>query len=89
LFFLKALRIQQQNLLHKIEQEQILISKLPVLSMQIVELAKARGRITIGEINTLLVEANRATIKKHLAILVAQQHLQQYGSGKGTSYGLA
>jgi Fic family protein len=89
LFFLKALRMQQQNLLHKIEQEQILISKLPVLSMQIVELAKARGRITIGEINTLLVEANRATIKKHLAILVAQQHLQQYGSGKGTSYGLA
>jgi Fic family protein len=88
LFFLQALRQQQQNLLYKIEQEQILMAKLPALSLQILALAKQRGRITIGEVNQLLPEANRSTIKKHLASLVAQQYLQQYGAGKGTSYSL-
>ncbi|WP_197428741.1 hypothetical protein [Phnomibacter ginsenosidimutans] len=74
--------------MNKIEQEQMLMAKLPALSLQILELAKNRGRITIGEINNLLPEANRSTIKKHLAALVAQQYLHSYGVGKGTSYGL-
>jgi Fic family protein len=88
LFFLNALRKQQLNLQQKIDQEQLLLAMLPKLSLQILELAKSRGRISIGEINTLLADANRATIKKHLAALVQQQRLQRHGTGKSTTYSL-
>jgi hypothetical protein len=49
LFFLKALRHQKQRLESKLEKEKILMGRLPELSMQLLELAKSRGRITVKE----------------------------------------
>ncbi|MEW8061991.1 MAG: DUF977 family protein, partial [Candidatus Thiodiazotropha sp.] len=50
------------------------------------ELAKAHGRLTIGQI-VEITGANRNTVKKHLQSLVATGHLSQHGTGKGTWYG--
>jgi Fic family protein len=85
LFFLKALKQQKQQLEVKIEREKLLMSKLPELSLKILELAKSRGRITISEIVTL-TGANRNTVKKHLQSLVDVNHLTKHGVSKGAWY---
>ena len=85
-YFLRALQQQKRRLEKKIERERIVMSTLPELSLQIIEAIKERGRITIGEIVTL-TGANRNTVKKHLAALVAANHITQHGTGKGTWYG--
>jgi Fic family protein len=87
LFFLKALQTQKDRLALKIEREHILLAQLPELSQKIIELTKARGRITIGEIYTL-TNANRNTIKKHLENLVTTRRLVKNGIGKGSWYGV-
>ncbi len=86
-FFLKALREQKQRLTVKLEQEYLLLGKLPELSLRILGMVKSRGQATISDITTL-TEANRNTVKKHLEKLVATGQLQQHGSGKGTFYTL-
>ncbi len=87
LFFLKAMQQQKNRLQIKIDREKLLLGQLPELSLQILELAKSRGRIKIGEIVTLTT-ANRNTVKKHLESLVEAKHLQQYGAGRGAWYSL-
>lgn len=87
LYFLRALQQQKRRLEKKIERERIVLGSLPELSLQIIDTVKERGRITIGEIVNL-TGANRNTVKKHLAALVDAKHLTQYGTGKGTWYGL-
>lgn len=84
-FFLKALQHQKKRLEVKLEKEKLLMATLPELSVQILELIKGRGRITISEIVTL-TNANRNTVKKHLENLVENNYLQQNGTGKGTWY---
>lgn len=84
-FFLRALQKQKQRLQTKIEREQILVAKLPELSVRILELATEHGRLTVSQI-VELTEANRNTVKKHLQALVANRHLSQQGKGKGTWY---
>ena len=86
LYFLRALQRQKQRLEKKIERERIVIDKLPDLSVQILELAKAHGRLTISGIVDL-TGANCNTVKKHLQALVSANHLVQHGVGKGTWYG--
>jgi Fic family protein len=61
-FFLKALQQQKDRLQIKVDREKLLLDQLPELSLQILELAKSRGRITISEI-VKLTEANRKTVK--------------------------
>lgn len=85
IYFLKALQQQKDKLEKKIEREKILSQQLPELSLQILELVKSRGRITINEVVTL-TGANRNTIKKHLENLSQTRHLQKNGIGKGTWY---
>ncbi len=87
LFFLKALLQQKQRLEVKLEREKLLMGQLPELSIQILELAKSRGRLTVREIVTI-TNANRNTIKKHLESLVENNYLQQSGTGKGTWYSI-
>jgi len=87
LFFLRAMRRQKHRLEVKLEKEKLLLGQLPELSLQILELIKSRGRITNSEIVTI-TKANRNTVKKHLEALVAAQHLQKNGIGKGTWYSL-
>ena len=71
----------------KLEKEKLLMTQLPQLSLQILELIKSRGRITISEVVTL-TESNRNTVKKHLEALVEKNYLQQSGVGKGTWYAI-
>jgi Fic family protein len=85
LFFLKALKEQKKKLEKKIEREKLLLAKLPDLSQQILELVKSRGKITIGETVTI-TGANRNTIKKHLEMLVTDNHIQKQGTTKGAWY---
>ena len=70
----------------KIERERIMVDTLPELSIQILELAKDQGKITISQI-VKTTGANRNTIKKHLQSLVSGNKLAQHGTGKGTWYG--
>ncbi|MES9922755.1 MAG: DUF977 family protein [Candidatus Thiodiazotropha endolucinida] len=86
MYFLRALQKQKARLETKIAREKILVDKLPELSVQILELTKAHGRLTIGQI-VEIIGANRNTVKKHLQALVAAGHLSQHGIGKGTWYG--
>ncbi|MDP6688931.1 MAG: DUF977 family protein [Alphaproteobacteria bacterium] len=85
-YFLGALRQQKDRLNTKLEREHIMASLLPDLSVKILEIVKAHGRITIRQLVTL-TGANRNTIKKHLQSLVSANHLAQHGTGKGTWYG--
>jgi len=84
-YFLRALQKQKKQLEKKIERERIVVDTLPDLSVQILEFAKDRDKITIGQI-VKLTQANRNTIKKHLQSLVLANHLVQSGTGKGTWY---
>jgi len=86
IWFLRALREQKRRLESKIERERILVRALPGLSLRILDVVVERGRATIGEI-VQLTGANRNTVKKHLASLVAANHLARHGTGKGTWYG--
>jgi len=86
LYFLRALKKQKQRLETKIEREQILVARLPELSVNILERATDHGRLTVSQI-VELTGANRNTVKKHLQALVANRHLAQHGKGKGTWYG--
>jgi Fic family protein len=85
-YFLASLQRQKARLETKIAREHLLIVNLPELSVQILELAKGHGRITVSQITGMLA-ANRNTVKKHLQALVAANHLTQHGAGKGTWYG--
>ncbi len=87
LFFLRVLQKQKQRLEAKLDQESLLIGPLPELSVQILELARSRGRITMKEI-VVATKANRNTVKKHLESLVEKNYLQLGGVGRGAWYTL-
>jgi Fic family protein len=84
-FFLQALRKQKQRLEIKLEQEKLVMTKLPELSQQILEIVKSRGRATVQDMVSI-TNANRNTIKKHVQLLVASQHIKRQGVGKGSWY---
>jgi Fic family protein len=83
-FFLRALKIQKDNLAKKIEREHSRL-KLPAVSVQIIEIVTEHGQATISDIQSI-TNANRNTIKLRLRELVADNHLVQQGKGKGTRY---
>ncbi len=85
-YFLKALQMQTQKLEIKLEREHLLLTQLPALSQKIIGLVSSRGKITIGELNNLLVDDSRPTIKKHVEKLVKMNQLTKHGNGKGTWY---
>lgn len=88
LYFLRALRKQKERLQKKIERERLMADSLPPLSLEILELAKEHGSLTVSTIVDL-TDANRNTVKKYLQALVAANHLTQHGIGKGTWYARA
>lgn len=85
-YFLRALQQQKRRLEKKIDRERLIMAALPELSLQILNAAKERGRISNADV-VALTGANRNTVKKHLAALVDANHLTQHGTGKGTWYG--
>ncbi len=86
-FFLKSLHQQKARLEKKIEQERLLLGDLPELSVQILELCRHRGRVTVAEA-VKVTGANRNTIKDHFKALVRASHLVRHGAGRGTWYSL-
>ena len=82
-YFLQSLQKQKARLEVKISREHLLAARLPGLSLQILDLAKAHGRVTNAQVADM-TGANRNTVKKHLQALVSASHLVKHGSGKGT-----
>ncbi len=88
LFFLRSLAEQVRRLEKKVEREKLVLASLPELSLQVVELAREHGRVTIGDA-IKLTGASRNTLKGHFRSLVEQGHLNQQGRGRGVWYELA
>lgn len=86
-YFLNALKQQKDRLEKKIERERILIGDLPELSVQILELGRERGRVTVAEVSKL-TNVSRNTVKDHVAALTKKGHLVRHGAGRGTWYTL-
>ncbi|MEP0962646.1 MAG: Fic family protein [Roseobacter sp.] len=84
-FFLHALQQQKTRLEIKMNREKLLMTQLPPLSVEIVDLVKKHGQLKIAQI-VELTGANRNTVKKHLGDLVANNRLMKQGVGKGTTY---
>ena len=88
LFFLRALQTQVKRLIKKIEYEKTILSDLPSLSVQILERAKQKGRVTMGDmIQTTGVSRN--TLKEHFRMLTKKRHLSKHGRGRGVWYSLS
>jgi Fic family protein len=87
LFFLDALQRQKARLEKKLEQERLLLGRLPELSVQLLELCRERGRIKVADAVSL-TGASRNTIKDHLSRLTKAGHLIRHGAGRGTWYAL-
>jgi Fic family protein len=86
-FFLHALQQQKAHLEKKITRERLVLGDLPELSVQLLELTRERGRITVAE-SARVTGANRNTIKDHLSALTQAGHLTLHGKGRGSWYGL-
>ena len=85
-FFLKSMQKQKVTLEAKMTDE-LAATKLPRLSLQIIELIKSRGATSIGEA-VAATGANRNTVKLHLKNLVADRHLEKEGVGRGVRYSI-
>jgi len=86
-FFLRALQQQKRRLEKKIERERIILGDLPELSVQILELARERGRVSVAEV-VKVTGISRNTVKVHLRALADQGHLTRHGAGRGAWYAL-
>ena len=84
-FFLRALAEQVRRLNAKVEREKLVLAPLPDLSLQIVELAREHGRVTMADV-IRLTGASRNTLKQHFRALVAQGHITRHGGGRGSLY---
>lgn len=87
-FFLRSLEQQKARLEKKIKHERLILSDLPELSVQILELCRERGRVTVADA-AKVTGANRNTIKDHLKALTKANHLERHGAGRGSWYSLA
>jgi predicted HTH transcriptional regulator len=61
------------------------LAVLPELSARRLAIAREHGRVTVAMAESQ-TQANRSTIKLHLAKLVKAGHLVQQGIGRGTWY---
>lgn len=86
-YFIGALRSQKRVLGEKIKRERILLDTLPSLSLEILDIARTQGRVTVAEAATL-TETSRNTVKDHLKALSESGHLARHGAGRGTWYAL-
>jgi Fic family protein len=85
--FLRTLQKQKERLEQKIERESVSVNRMPDILQQLLELVKAKGRITISEA-AMLTRANPAKVRKHLDALVAAHQLQKHGTTKGVWYSM-
>ena len=86
-FFLRALQQHKRRLAEKIEREKLMLAALPELAARIIDEARSRGRVTMGNM-IRLTGASRNTLKEHFKRLLEQGHLVREGTGKATWYRL-
>jgi len=84
-YFLRSLNEQKNRLSKKLETETKALASLPELSLTILELVRAHGRISVGEI-AKATGVSRNTIKDHISALVRSKQLVRHGAGRGTWY---
>lgn len=87
-YFLRSLATQKQKLELKINREHLILGDLPKLSIQILELAREHGRVTVNEA-AKATGVSRHTIKGHIKTLSVNQMIKRHGAGRGTWYSLA
>lgn len=87
IFFLQVLQKQMKRLVKKIEYEKTILSRLPALSVKIIEYAREQGRVTIGDVMKV-TGMSRNTLKEHFRALVKKRHLVKHGHGRGAWYSL-
>ena len=87
-YFLGGLRSQKRVLDEKIKREKILLDSLPPLSLEILDIARTQGRVTVAEA-AKITETSRNTVKDHIKALTDNGHLTRHGAGRGTWYALA
>lgn len=86
-YFLESLQQQKVHLEETLARERLVLGDLPALSVQILELCRDHGRVTVAEA-ARATGANRNTIKDHLKALARDGHIVRHGAGRGTWYGL-
>ena len=87
-YFPGALVGQKRVLDEKIRREKILLDSLPPLSLEILDIARTQGRVTVRGV-ARLTGTSRNTVKDHVRRLVETGHLARHGAGRGTWYSLA
>lgn len=87
-YFLGALRSQKRVLGEKIKRERVLLDSLPPLSLEILDIARTQGRVSVAEA-ARITGTSRNTVKDHLKALTESGHLARHGAGRGTWYALA
>jgi Fic family protein len=87
-FFLKAMQRQVRHLNEKVKREQLLLAKLPELSVQILDHVRAHGRITVSDAVTV-TGVSRNTLKPHFRALQERGLLVLHGQGRGAGYCLS
>ena len=88
IFFLESLNKQKEKLDTKIKRERLILGDLPELSVQILEIAREHGRVTISNIETT-TGISRGTIKDHVKSLHKNGYIERHGAGRGTWYSLS
>jgi Fic family protein len=83
-FFLKSMQ-KQKIALEKKMKDELAVTKMPRLSLQIIDLIKSRGPTSIGEA-VAATGANRNTVKVHFRNLVNDGYLEKEGLGRGVQY---
>ena len=86
-YFLQSLAKQKQKLEAKIQRERLILGDLPELSVQILEIAREHGRVTINEA-AKATGISRNTIKDHISTLHKNGLVERHGAGRGTWYSL-
>ena len=84
-YFLRALQRQKRHLQQKLERERVMTGDLPELSLQVLEIARDHGRVTVAAA-AKATGASRNTIKDHLKALTRDGRLTRHGAGRGTWY---
>jgi Fic family protein len=87
LFFLRALQQQKRRLAQKVENEKLILSTLPMVSVRILDQARQAGRVTLSDM-VAISGVNRNTLKVHFRTLTEKKLLARHGAGKATWYGL-
>ncbi len=76
-----------RRLREKVERERLLLARLPELAIQILDHARAHGRITMGDAVSI-TGASRNTLKLHFKTLRERGLLVLHGQGRGAWYSL-